>query len=213
MSVRFTRKTRGRTPAASFEKAHAAAHFTDSRAVGDDWLNWATTATLEGLTLLPDEWTTGTKADELRAKHPRPWRFVMENHKVIAAAGIRCEYRSKLYREIGSERYCVFLDSDFWNLIVDAGKGVRGAREYHALLMGLLEETKRQVDAAEAPPEAPEEAPEAPPAPRQKAEAPVAEAGPPPVPKTPPAPATPVPAVRKSGGGGSPRAPEQASLF
>ena len=137
--------------------AHADGHFD---AAADDWLGWASTAAIEGLTLLPDEWVTQTSADKYRddRQYARTWRFVMENHKAIADAGVRCEYRKRLYREIGSERYCVFIDSDFWKLLVDVGKPIKAAREYHDTLMGVINETKRQGAAAEAL-EAPAEAP------------------------------------------------------
>jgi hypothetical protein len=144
--------------------AHADGHFDTA---ADDWLGWASTAAVEGLTLLPDEWVTQTSADKYRddRQYSRTWRFVMENHKAITEAGIRCEYRKRLYREIGSERYCVFIDSDFWKLLVDVGKPIKAAREYHDTLMGVIAETGRQGAAAAA--EAPE-APAKPPRRKQK---------------------------------------------
>lgn len=125
--------------------AHVDAHF---QGAPDEWLGWWNTAAIEGLTLLPDEWVTNTPADKIAEGRDtkRPWRFVLENHRMISNAGIRCEHRERVYREMGHSRYCVFIDSDFWRLMVDAGKGVKGAREYHALLVGLIQETKRQVD-------------------------------------------------------------------
>jgi hypothetical protein len=146
------KSTRAKSPTA----VHAETHFDNA---GDDWLGWWNTAAIEGLTLLPDEWETSTPADKLAEGRDtkRPWRFVLENHKAITDAGIRCEYRERRYRELGHARYCVFLDSNFWSLIVEAGKGVKGAREYHGLLMGIIAETKKQVEAPppsqEAPPQ------------------------------------------------------------
>lgn len=143
---------------------HADRHFDTA---ADDWLGWYSTAAIEGLTLLPDEWVTHTPADKYRddRQYARTWRFVMENHKAITDAGVRCEYRKRLYREIGSERYCVFLDAEFWKLLVEVGKPIKAAREYHDTLMGVIAETKRQgaAVAAEAP-----EAPAKPPRRKQK---------------------------------------------
>jgi hypothetical protein len=178
-----------RSPSADM---HAEAHFP---VTGDDWNAWWATGVLEGMAVLPDEWMTGTRADDEREKHPRTWRFVMENHKAISQAGIRCEYRKRLYREIGSERHCVFLDADFWQLIIDAGKGVRGAKEYHALLMGILAETRK---GAEAPAEPAPEAPKAPPVPKA-----------PPAPKVAKAPAP----LEAPGASPSPASARQMGLF
>lgn len=152
----FQRRNKGMGPYAG----HAAGHFDGA---ADDWLGWYNTAVIEEMTLLPDEWVTYTSADKVREKHPRLWRFVLENHRTISEAGIRCEYRSRLYRELGSTRHCVFIDTNFWTLLLDAGKGVKGAREYHALLSGIIAETKAAGERLPEPaPPAPEPAPPAP---------------------------------------------------
>lgn len=173
--IHTLRDTRASAKLSARERAqrHAGLHFGAS----NTWLGWYQLARLEGdLVALPDEWQTETPADALRDTRAtaRTWRYVVEHHAKITQAGIRCEYREHFYRELGTVRWVVFVDSAFWDLLVMTGSTIRDAREFHNALTQVIAEVGRRVRAetTQAPdaPEAQEPLPTH--KPRQKGRAP-----------------------------------------